>query len=117
MTAAEVRDWLATPRFDEATLKAKIATVLTERANQIANPAMIHRAQAQFARFGNESDYRVVPSNKQLQAVTPAQIKKSLAGMLAWKHRTTYFGPRAKDTAAVAVQNLRIPASVLCKEA
>ncbi|MGE0867823.1 MAG: M16 family metallopeptidase [Kofleriaceae bacterium] len=100
---ALVREQLANPVFDDATIRARVATSLTERANIMANPQSIAGAMSQFARFGTDNEFLVVPSNAQLKAVTAAQIKKSLAGFLKLKHRTSYFGPRAKDAAAAAV--------------
>jgi predicted Zn-dependent peptidase len=100
---ALVRAWLAEPVFDEATVKARVAAVLTERANALANPQSIAAAQQAFARHGQDSEFLVVPSDKQLEAVTPAQLKATLAGFLHWNHRTSYFGPRAPAGAAAAV--------------
>jgi predicted Zn-dependent peptidase len=100
---ALVREWLAEPVFDAATLKARVATVLTERANQVTTPQVIAAAQASYARYGQNTEYLLVPSNKQLEAVTVAQLKTALAGFLHWKHRTSYYGPRDKAAASAAV--------------
>ena len=77
-----LRDWLASPVFDDATLKATVATALTQRDNEIKDPQQISRAQAELAELGEQSSYRLQATNKQLQAATPAQIKKLLAGYL-----------------------------------
>ncbi|MEJ7596798.1 MAG: insulinase family protein [Kofleriaceae bacterium] len=99
-----LEDWLASPAIDDATLKARVATTLTERANVISDPQAITFAASQFAAFGKDSEFVAVPSNKQLQAATPAQLVKSLSTFLHRKHRTSYFGPRALAAAsAVAV--------------
>jgi hypothetical protein len=55
---------------------------------------VIANAQQDFARYGKDTEFLVVPSNKELDAVTPAQIKATLGNFLHWKHRTSYFGPR-----------------------
>jgi predicted Zn-dependent peptidase len=100
---ALVREWLAAPVFDDATVKARVATVLTERANTITTPQTIAAAQLDYARYGQDTEFLVVPTSAQLAAVTPAQLKATLAGFLHWKHRTSYFGPRTPAAAATAV--------------
>ncbi|HET9622416.1 MAG TPA: insulinase family protein [Kofleriaceae bacterium] len=91
---ALAREWLAAPAFDAQTIAGRIATIKTERGNALANPQVIANAAQDFARYGKDTEFLVVPSNKQLDAVTPAQIKASLARLLHYKHRTSYFGPR-----------------------
>src|SRR5262249_44520653 len=49
-----------------------------------------------------DTEFLVVPTNKQLDAVTPAQLKTALAGFLHWKHRTAYYGPREPAAASGA---------------
>jgi len=100
---ALVREWLAAPVFDEATVKARVATVLTDRANAVATPQTVAAAQQDYARYGQATEFLVVPTNEQLEAVTPATLKATLAGFLTWQHRTSYFGPRAHAAAAAAV--------------
>jgi predicted Zn-dependent peptidase len=100
---ALLREWLASPAFDDTTVKATVAQALTERANAKANPRSIAGAQAQFARYGAESDLLVVASNKDLENITAAQLKKTLASFLRWKHRTAYFGPRPANDVAAAI--------------
>ncbi|HEY0990519.1 MAG TPA: insulinase family protein [Kofleriaceae bacterium] len=100
---ALVREWFAEPVFDAATVKARVATVLTERANAITTPQVIAAAQAAYARWGQNTEYLVVPSNKQLETVTVPQLKTALAGFLHWRHRTAYYGPRDKAAASAAV--------------
>ncbi len=96
---ALLREWLAEPLIDDATVKARVATNLTERANSIASPQVVTQAVAAFARDGADSQFLVVPKNKELEKVTPAALKKLLARYLDMKHRTAYFGPRGKDAA------------------
>ncbi|HEX4421724.1 MAG TPA: insulinase family protein [Kofleriaceae bacterium] len=100
---ALIRDWLAHPAFDGATVVARVATVKTERANAIANPQVVASAQQDYARYGKDTEFLVVPSNAELDRVTPAQIQATLAGFLHWKHRTSYYGPRSAAQAAAAV--------------
>jgi len=89
--------------FDDATVKARVATVLTERANAITSPQTIAAAQGGNARYGQDTEFLVVPTNQQLAAVTPAQLKATLARFLKWEHRTSYFGPRTPAAATTAV--------------
>jgi predicted Zn-dependent peptidase len=100
---AILRDWLAAPAFDQATLEATIATALTERQNALATPQTLQAAHVQLARYGAASDFLVVASNRQLQAARPAPLNKLLAEYLHLAHRTTYFGPRAAGELAAVV--------------
>ncbi|HET7504250.1 MAG TPA: insulinase family protein, partial [Kofleriaceae bacterium] len=92
---ALVREWLASPVFDDATVKARVATVVTERANAVASPQSISAAMEDYARYGQDTEFLVVPTNHQLETVTAAQLRATLAGFLHWQHRTSYFGPRS----------------------
>jgi predicted Zn-dependent peptidase len=99
-----LREWLKEPMVDDATVKARVATILTERANSINSPNAVSSALQQYARVGGDSQFLVQPTNKELEKVTPADVKKRLAKFLDMKHRTSYFGPRAhKDAAALIV--------------
>ena len=97
-----LREWITAPSFDDAILKARVAANLTQRANAIANPQAIVGASNQYARWGEKSELLVVPTNKEIEAATVAQLKKSLTVYLHLKHRSSYFGPRdAKDFTGV----------------
>ncbi|MBA3541846.1 MAG: insulinase family protein, partial [Deltaproteobacteria bacterium] len=98
-----LREWLADPALDETIVKARVAAALTERANAIKSPQTISGAQAAYARFGPDSDYLVVATNKELQAATPAQLKASINKFLHRKHRTAYFGPRSQTEASAVI--------------
>jgi predicted Zn-dependent peptidase len=100
---ALLREWLASPSFDDKILAAKVAAALTERANAMKDPRTIAGAAQSYAQYGTDNEFLVVASNKQLEGVKPEQLKKILATYLKRKHRTAYFGPRAKDTAATAI--------------
>jgi len=100
---ALLREWLAEPMFDDATVKARVTSSLTERANAMAAPQAINAAAASFARYAGDTEFLVVAKNKDLEAATPAQLKKILARFLTFKHRTSYFGPRTRDEASKAV--------------
>lgn len=100
---ALIRTWLANPTFDDATLKARIAASLTERANALTSPAIVRAASMGYARFGDNSEYRIVPTSAQLKAATAPQLRRILTTLLARKHRTAYFGPRARAAAAPVV--------------
>ncbi|HUS32620.1 MAG TPA: insulinase family protein, partial [Kofleriaceae bacterium] len=98
-----LREWLAAPALDDKILAAKVNAALTERANMITNPRVIAGAAQAYAQFDKNTEYLVVASNKDLKAVKPDQITKTLKGYLSRKHRTSYFGPRDPAQAATAV--------------
>jgi predicted Zn-dependent peptidase len=100
---ALLREWLATPVFDDKLLAAKVAAALTERANSVADPRSIAGAAQAYAQYGTDTDFLVVATNKQLQAVKADQLKKILGTYLKRKHRTSYFGPRTKAAASAAI--------------
>jgi len=98
-----LREWLADPVIEDATLSARVAVALTERANAVTSPQAILGAQNLFAYYGPQSELLVVASNKQLQSARPAQLKKLLAQFLKLRHRTAYFGPRAQQDVLAAI--------------
>lgn len=99
-----VTQMLGDSSFDDATLKASVATELTDRDNTLKSPQAVPRAQVSYAQYGEDNDYLVVASNKALGQATPAQLKKLLGQYLHLTHKTSYFGPRsAADAAKIAV--------------
>jgi predicted Zn-dependent peptidase len=97
---ALLREWLSDPVVEDATVKARVATILTERTNTVGSPNSVSNALQQYARVGNDSQFLVQPTNKELEKATPADVKKRLARYLQMKHRISYFGPRAHKDAA-----------------
>jgi predicted Zn-dependent peptidase len=98
-----LREWMASPALDDKILAAKIQSALTERANLVTNPRVIAQAAQAYANFDKNTEFLVVSSNKDLKAVKPDQLKKTLKAILSRKHRTSYFGPRDAAQAATAV--------------
>jgi predicted Zn-dependent peptidase len=98
-----LREWLAAPALDDKILAAKVQAALTERTNMVANPRVIAGAAQAYAQFDKNTEFLVVASNKELKAVKPDQLKKTLKNYLSRKHRTAYFGPREAQQAATAV--------------
>jgi predicted Zn-dependent peptidase len=98
-----LREWLSSPALDDKILAAKVQAALTERANSITNPRVIAGAAQAYAQFDKNTEFLVVASNKDLKAVKPDQLKKTLKGYLSRKHRTSYFGPRDAKQAETAV--------------
>ncbi len=107
---ALVREWLADPAIDAPTVKARVAALLTERANAVAAPQSISQASQSYARFGDDSDFLVEATNQQLQAATPDQLEKLLGAFLRLKHRTAYFGPPRASYTAIALGDGKLPA-------
>ncbi len=100
---ALVREWLGSPAIAPTTVKARVAALLTQRANAVASPQSIAAASAAYARFGDDSDFLVEATNRQLRAATPAQLRKILGGFLRLPHRTSYFGPPRASYEAIAL--------------
>jgi predicted Zn-dependent peptidase len=107
---ALVREWLADPAIDAATVKARVGALLTERKNAMAMPQSISAAAAAYARYGDDSDYLVEATNQQLQEATPDQLRKLLGAFLRLKHRTAYFGPPRASYAAIGLGDGKLPA-------
>lgn len=107
---ALVREWLADPAIETPTVKARVAALITERANAVSSPQAISAAAAAYARFGDDSDYLVEATNVQLQTATPEQLKKILGAFLRLKHRTAYFGPPRTAYAPIALGDGKTPA-------
>ncbi len=100
---ALLREWLASPNIGNDTLASYIKTTLTNRENAMSTPNVISAALQQYARVGNNSEFLMVPTDKALQRVKPAQLQRVLARFLDMKHRTAYFGPRDEKTAESVV--------------
>ena len=96
---AIVRDWLAAPVLDDATVARARDQLRTARANAVANPPQIAAAAAAYALFGDDTQQLVDASDKQLAAATSDQMKKLVGRWLHLAHRTAYFGPRAAGAA------------------
>jgi len=100
---ALIKEWLAGPSFDDKLLAAKVTAAITERNNALSDPRSVAGASQAYAQRGKDTEFLVVASNKQLQAVKADALKKVLGTYLKRKHRTSYFGPRTKDDAAKVI--------------
>jgi predicted Zn-dependent peptidase len=100
---ALLHDHVAAPHLDADLVAREIATTRTARANTIDDPGDVKQAVHAFAHYGDDSEWRVVASDRQLGAATPAQLAKIIARYLTMAHRTAYFGPRTAAAVAPVV--------------
>ncbi len=95
--------WLRTARFDAKTVKDLAANTISRRKDRIDEPWFVAGALADYAQWGKESDYLIVPSNRALERVRGRKLGKLLADLPDYQHATAYFGPRPADQVAKAV--------------
>lgn len=95
--------WLRTAQFDDKTVAALAENRISQRNDQMQEPPVIAAALADWVDYGADSSFLTVPSNRQLKAATGRVLGKLLAQLPDYRHRTTYFGPRAAADAAKVV--------------
>ncbi|HEY0709015.1 MAG TPA: insulinase family protein, partial [Polyangia bacterium] len=100
---ALVERWFRAPRFEQTDVDKRLASVLTERRNQLEDPRMAAQALSNFADFGKRSFYLAQPSNATLAAARADQLKHLLNAFPDHQHRTLYFGPRPIEAAAKVI--------------
>jgi predicted Zn-dependent peptidase len=99
-----LQQWLAGATFDPATLAGLTDNVISERRDLLDDPASLEHVLRAHAFFGPRSAYRVEPSNRELRAAKPTALAKLVRGLLDYRRRTYYFGPRDADAVRGVVE-------------
>jgi predicted Zn-dependent peptidase len=92
-----LREWLRGATFDATTLAGLTENTLSERRDMLDDPAALEYMLHAHALYGQDSSYMVEPSNRELLAAKPKALAKLVRGLLDYRRRTYYFGPRAAD--------------------
>lgn len=95
--------WLRTVKLEDDTLAKLVDNTISQRKDWVEEPRVVASALSNFALYGKDSGYLLVPSNIQLRKTKSAALGKLLRGLLDHQHETRYFGPRNADDAAKAV--------------
>lgn len=92
--------WLRKADLREDIRTRLVENTVSQRKDEMQEPRTIARALAEYAQRGKQSSFLAVPSNRVLQRTRVVPLRKLLAALPDYRHRTVYFGPRAADEAA-----------------
>jgi predicted Zn-dependent peptidase len=98
-----LREWLDGAVFDAETLAALNDNTLSERRDVLDDPSALDYLLRQHAFYGEASDFKAQPRNRELLAAKPAALAKLIRGFLDYERATYYFGSRSADAAAEAL--------------
>ncbi len=96
-------EWLRTARLEDEALRRLVENTISRRKDRVEEPRVVGRALSGYAMRGNESNFLLATSNKNLEKATTKKLAKLLAKLPNYRHRTTYYGPRDAATAAKIV--------------
>ena len=95
--------WLRKADLREDIRARLVENTVSQRKDQMQEPRAIARALGEYAQRGKQSSFLAVPSNRTLQRTKIVRLRKLLAALPDYRHRTVYFGPRTADEAAGVV--------------
>lgn len=99
-----LESWLRTAAFDNDTVDALVANVVSRRKDRMEEPSFVGGALRAYALRGKDSSYLLQVSNKDLERAKPAALRKLLASLLDHQHTVVYYGPRSATEAARIVE-------------
>lgn len=100
---ALVERWLRGVKVDPAVLRGIADNVISTRRDAMEDPDELASALAEFALFGDNSDYLHAPTNAQILGARPEALSRLAREFLDHQHKTLYFGPRPAAEAAKVV--------------
>jgi predicted Zn-dependent peptidase len=90
-----LKSWLREPVLAQDALAKLRANLISQRADAVQEPQVLARALGSYARLAQQSPFLQEPSNQALNRATIAQLRRLVTALPTYRHRTTYFGPRA----------------------
>jgi len=97
---------LAKPVVEETVLKNLVNDILKERQdNKLQKSLILNRGMVNYALFGAVNPYSNVLSNAELEKVTTAEIRQTIAGLLSYEHRVLYYGPSEMNSVLQSIAN------------
>jgi predicted Zn-dependent peptidase len=81
----------------DSTMAKLVAITVANRADATKDHRAIQRALYSYARYGEDSYYRNVPTNEELGDLTVAELHELVAGLLGVRHRLEYTGSLRAD--------------------
>jgi predicted Zn-dependent peptidase len=86
---------LANPVVEEPVLKNLISDIIKERNdNKLQKRSILNRGMANYARYGPLNPFSYVYSDKELNLIPAADIKKCINTLTAYNHKVLYYGPK-----------------------
>ena len=93
-TLVWVNRWFRQPRFDQADVDKRLATVLTDRRNSMEDPRDGRPGAGRFRRAGPAERVPVPAQQRRAGAAQADELRRLLAAFPDHAHKTLYFGPR-----------------------
>ena len=89
---ALLMEFLQRPAAEEAVLEELVRIILKERADAQKDNRTISRALYQYNRWGEQSYFRRIPSNAELQELRGPELHGLIGGLLTFEHTLSYTG-------------------------
>ena len=89
---ALLTEFMTDPTAEDATLDKLISNILKNREDAQKDHRTISRALYQFNRLGENSYYRRVPSNEQLQQLKREELHELIKSLLSYEQTLSYTG-------------------------
>jgi len=102
-TLALVDAWRSDPTFDAEAVDKLYANTLSSRQSVMEQDQTLTMALDTYARHGEHSAWLQHPDNVALRKAKPKTLRKLIASLTDYQHRTLYFGPRSADEAMTHV--------------
>ena len=86
---------LAKPKLDETVLKNLIADQIKERNdNKLQKRTILNRGMSNYARYGPVNPFSFVLSDKEMNALTVAEITQLITSLSGYEHRILAYSPK-----------------------
>ncbi len=99
-TLSLVLAWIDDPKFSVELQAAHLSNTLSARQDQLDQDSYLTAALEAYAKHGEESAWKLQPSNARLAAAKPSALRSLIRTVLDHRARTLYFGTRSGDDAA-----------------
>ncbi len=89
---ALLMEFLQRPAAEDAVLEELVRIILKERADAQKDNRTISRALYQYNRWDDQSYFRRIPSNAELQELRGPELHGLIGGLLSYEHSLSYTG-------------------------
>jgi predicted Zn-dependent peptidase len=105
---------LADAQPEAEPLKNMIADILKNRADdKLSKGKILFSGLSAYGQYGANSPFKNILSEKELNALTPAELTDIIHGLNSFQHRVLYYGPMTQDELVASVKkNHKVPATL-----
>src|SRR5690606_31830964 len=96
-TLTLAREWITDAKFDDETVARITANKLSQRRDLLDNADALPWMLREYAWYGDRSDYRQQPSNRELERAKASALQQRVRKLLDVGHTVRYFGPRSLE--------------------